>query len=230
MSRIKLRPNRLLVEISEVDRDAIFKQAVTTASGEKMFIIKDTAAKFGTDKFYSQSVNIGTVLNVSPELTEFLPGDHIIFDHTVDSSKKNIFEETPESKKVVIVALHTRHTDDYFIPASNGNKSAFVWRIGDVDEMSHVIAIVREGNVIPINGLILAEGDIKKNDHVNSGVYYNPDKSEMCTRKILLAPTGSEYSSGDYVMVRDEILFKIDISGRKYDCFPEEDIVLHLPK
>lgn len=226
--QFKLASNRVMVEISEQDRDAVFRKAITTVTGQQLFITKDLPARRIQDKFFSQTVNIGKVVQVSDDVEHIRVGDQLMFDVTVDSNLNNKFEETEQYKRVIIQAKDSYHTEDYFAPPNGKKKGSWVWRKGEVNEMSHIICIIRDGEFISVNNIVLTDAIIPSRILTKEGISVTPKPELVDKKKVLIAPEGSGLKPGDSLIVNADYVSVFDLAGRLFNYFYLEDIFLKI--
>lgn len=228
MSSPKLLPNRILVEITEEDRDRIFKTIITSTAGQDFFLIKDRQAKEHTDKFYSQTVNMGRVLQVHPDCKQVQEDDIVLFDNMVDTDPLIVFESSQFRKKVVLQESHSYHTDDYLIPPSGKQiRPQFVWKKGNLDEMSRILAIYRDGKLICPETYVIAdyhddEQDVKR----YVGVIHDVERIGVVARKVKVSSSSSKLQAGEMVMIEANKILTYDFGIHKFDVFFEEDVLL----
>lgn len=225
---MKLPPNRILISITEEDRDKIFKKIITSSAGQEFTLIKDIQAKENTDKFYSQTVNMGYVLEVGPECTQVQVDDIVLFDNLVDTNPAIVLEQTPFRKKIVLQESHTYHTDDYLVPPSAPGKSPkYVWRIGTEDEMSRILAIFRNGEMIcPKTLLITDYHDDSKGIKKYPGLIYDEEVNKVATRVVKKSSVDSKLKTGEGVLVEKDKVMQYDFGPYKFDVFFEEDVLM----
>lgn len=228
MSKLKLTENKIRVRISEADRQSLFQKTVLSDKGKEIFIITDVQAQDDQDRFYSQTVNMGIVIDVADDVTSIKKDDILWFDNLVDSGEGIIIEVNKDYKDVVIIAEHTYHKNDYLIPPhKNQIRPQWVWRKGDMDQMSRIVGIVRDGVIMAPKGYVIAEyhddnRDIKK----IPGLEYDIKTSIAVPRKIMVPHQDSGYIPGMYVMVDRTKVMTYDFGRYNCDIFFEEDILM----
>lgn len=223
-----LSANKVLVEISETDRDAVFRKAITTTTGQQLFITKDLPARRIQDKFYSQTVNIGKVIGVSDDVDHIKIGDQLMFDVTVDSNLNNVFEENENYKRVIIQAKNTYHKESYFAPPNGKKKGSWVWKKDEMNEMSHIVCVIRDGEFISVNDLILTDAIIPSKIITKDNIEMNRQPDDLDKKKILIAPEGCGLGNGDYVIVNSDYVALFDLGGRLFNYFYLEDVLLKI--
>lgn len=227
----RLSPNTIIIDILESDRDELFTTTIKTKSGKKQKFVKDLKAAFGTDKSYSQGLGIGVISGIADDMKDIYEiGDRVIFNSMLDSSPEVVFEETETAKRVAVFGAHTYHTESWYTPPNTKSSGGWAWKEGEINNMSHVYAIIRDGEFIAINDMIFCEHQFEKNKHTETGIYYvvHADKEQVITRKVIYAHAKSVIIPGQYAMVDQRLFVTIEIGGIKYDCFNEDDIFIQI--
>jgi hypothetical protein len=226
---MKLPRNRILIEITEEDRDKIFKKVITSTTGEEFTLFRQTEEKNrNTDRFYSQTVNMGRVLQVADDCKQVKVDDIVLFDNLVDSDEGIIVEQSVFRKKIVILESHTYHNNDYLIPPHGKQyRPQWVWRNGNVDEISRILGIYRDGKLICPKTMVITdhhndEDDIRK----YVGIIYDYKKIPVVRRVIRAVPEGSPFKVGDNVLVLAEAIMNYDFGPHNFDVFGEDDVLM----
>jgi len=228
MSSPQLLPNRILVEIAEQDREKIFKQIITSTAGQDFLLIKDRQAPSHTDKFYSQTVNLGRVLQVHPHCRQVQVDDVVLFDNMVDTDPLIVFESSQFRKKVVLQESHSYHTDDYLIPPSGKQlRPQSVWKKGDLEDMSRILAIFRQGKLICPESYVIAEyHDDEQDVRRYQGLIHDTERLSAVSRTIKATHSSSSLSPGNRVLVQADRILTYDFAEHKFDVFFEEDVLM----
>lgn len=228
MNNPQLLPNRILVEISEQDRDKLFKKIITSTAGQDFLLIKDRQAPEHTDKFYSQTVNLGRVLQVHPACQQVQVDDVVLFDNMVDSDPLIVFESSAFRKKVVLQESHSYHNDDYLIPPSGKQlRPQAVWKKGDLEDMSRILAIFREGKLICPRSYVIAEyHDDEQDLRRYRGLIHDIQKLDVVSRTVKAAHESSDLRPAQRVLVQADKILTYDFAEHKFDVFFEEDVLM----
>jgi hypothetical protein len=230
MLKKKLLPNRILVEITEEDRDRLFNKIITAVDGRQFNLITDIQSKNNTDKFYSQTVNMGRVLDIHPDCKQVRIGDIVLFSNKIDSNDKWLVDKSQFRKQVSIIESLTRHTDDYLVPPSGpGRTPKYVWRKGDVDQTSHIVAIFRNDQLVSVEGIVIADyhnDDAGKRTY--AGLIYDQERTQISNRVVKVPPPDNSLNleKGDVVMVPADVILTYDFGPHKFDVFYAEDVLL----
>lgn len=226
---MKLPRNRILVEITEEDRDKIFNKIITSTSGQEFKLAIQIQEKDqSTDKFYSQTVNMGRVLQVADDCTQVQVDDIVLFDNLIDSDEGIIVEKSIFRKKIVILESNTYHNNDYLIPPNGKNpRPKWVWKKGDLDELSRILGIFRNGKLLCPKTLVITdhhndEDDIRK----FVGIIYDYKKIPIVRRVIRSVPEDSAFKVGDNVLVLAEAVMNYDFGPHNFDVFGEDDVLM----
>jgi len=226
---MKLPRNRILVEITEEDRDKLFNKIITSTSGQEFKLALQIEEKDrGTDKFYSQTVNMGRVLQVADDCTQVQVDDIVLFDNLIDSDEGIIVEKSIFRKKIVILESHTYHNNDYLIPPHGKNhRPKWVWRKGNLDELSRILGIYRDGKLRCPKTLVITDhhnddDDIRK----YVGIIYDYKKIPVVRRVIRAVPEDSQYKVGENVLVLAEAVMNYDFGPHNFDVFGEDDVLM----
>lgn len=229
---IKLTENMVLIEILESDRDAKFEGVIKNKkTGKKHKLVKDVKAGFGTDRSYEQSLNSGHIVAVADNASEiYRVGDRVIFNSMLDSNPDLIFEQDERAKIIAVFGQHTYHKEDWYIPPNAKTMGGWAWRKGEINDMSHIYCVIRDGEIIMLNGMTLCEHQWEKNKHTETGIFYtvHTDRENVVTRKVLHTHEQSVLSVGEWAGLWQGFFVTEEIDGKKYDCFSEDDIMFHI--
>lgn len=220
----------VMIDISERERDAIFKKEIKASDGRTFFLIKEMEAGFDEDKFFSQTVNMGRVIKVADDVKNIMPGDVVIMENLVDANPKYVAEQTDEYKRVVIQAANVYHDDDYWRPPNGTSKGGFVHYKGNLDTRTFIICIVRDKEIIPVGTKVILKNTPIINDPTISRLRVTASRTQMIVRTVLVAAENSGYKKGDMVLVDQGIVATMDISGKLYDYIEEEDVLMQKVK
>lgn len=226
---MKLPRNRIMVEITEEDRDKIFNQIITSTSGQEFKLIKEIEEKDrGTDKFYSQTVNMGRVLMVADDCKQVKVDDVVLFDNLIDSDEGIIVEQSIFRKKIVMIESDILHNNDYLIVPNNRTPSPkWVWRIGDVEEMSRIVGIYRDGKLLCPKGLVITDHHNDENDiRKYVGIIFDYKKIPVVRRMIRSVPEDSPFKVGQNVLVLAENIMNYDFGPHNFDVFGQDDVLM----
>jgi hypothetical protein len=250
---MKLPRNKILIEITEADRENIYKKIITGIGGSKIELVTGIFETEENDKFFSETVNMGRVLQVADDCKQVQVDDIVLFDNMIDSEEGIIVDKSIFRKQIVIQESHTYHGRDYLIPPhekpykreqkvdKKGNKRGhkavvidevqkrpgYVWRKGDVEDLSHIVGIVRDGKLLCPNTLVITEhhnddDDIKK----YVGIIYDYEKIPVVKRDIRAVAPNSQLKVGQKVLVEREKILNYDFGPYKFDAFFEEDVLM----
>ena len=235
LTNLNLSSNKLIVSISESGRDEVFQKEIVTKGGKQLFFIKEMEAPFTNDKFYSQTVNMGVVEHVSPDVTNFKVGDVIIMENIADADPGNIIETFEGGKRIVLTA-NTEYYDHgrYDPPEGNSMTGKWYYKKGDIiwDKRSFVICIVRNGEFISVGKNIISRHENYNPDSIGTKIKIKqdsktPPRKLLAVRYVLIAPSDSPYQAKDVVVVPDTFVATFDMSGKLFNWFQTDDVLLH---
>lgn len=229
MQNSTLHRNRLIIELRESDRERIFLSKVKIKGGKKTInLIKDFQARKTTDKSYSQTLCFGKVVGTASDVTNFKVGDWVIIDYLADHDEKNIVEKNDAYKRIIIVANDTYHTDDLIIPSNNPDKrDKYSYAVGDVDEISSVLAKISDGRIVPCGNLVMCvhhddDKDIKK----IPGIEYDYERAKVVGRVVAHAGSDGILKKGDYILADPQKIFPFIWHKHKYDFLYFSDVLM----
>lgn len=226
---MKPMQGKIFVRISHKQREDIFKHTFMGANGKETFLFLPDIGESTLKKrvFYVQT---GVVESVGVGCNNITIGDIAILDYTVADDKTRFIYSDDEGD-VYWVNAHTTYHDTTMVAFANRKspKDQIVYTSGDIDELSPLLGLVRNGELIPIQPYVFLEH--KDNVFQKStlvGITYE-ETQQVFVRKVLCAPQESlvtpKVKNGDNVLVRDFDIFMVTLDGRKLDCIVDTDIL-----
>lgn len=217
-------PDKILVKITKESWDNLFFKWITRDDGSKCQLFTALEESEGFDKRYTQNVSVGVVLAVGDNIKTVFPSDLVILDYLASNNEDVFVGYIGGDKLISIRVITTYHTYDAK-PFLDGRR-AFV--VGDFDEVSAVLGVVRKDKVIAFDPYIFLNH--KSNIIIKTlpSGHTLKEEEKIVTREVLSAPEDSGFKDGDQVIVKEpdiftrtigmkeiSVLFKIDVLVKK---------------
>lgn len=223
----QLRPNSVLVKITNEEKRKIFETDVENTEGQIISLITSLRAEQVADEFYSQAVYVGNVVAVASDVTHIEVGDTVIVDYMADTYEQRVAYMEDDGKVVILDADTKYHIDDKIAFASmRARADTYTWRKGDVDSQSWIYAIVRDGRLMPNNDyILLAHQDLTFEGESSSGIRYYDTEGDVVVRKVIAAPDQSAVKKGDIIVVEAFALLERSFGNVNFDIIMELDLL-----
>lgn len=221
-----VKPYHILIKISESERDKLFNKRLKTDDGRILSILQDIVHSSDTDDFFSQDVNAAEVIEVGEGVTSIQKGDTVIIDYLVDTTDEYTAWEEWAGKFCVLDIRTLYYTKDLMIPASQKTKvDTFVFKAGEMDSYSFVIAVIRNNVVIPNSPYIFTEHKDSAKDEFSNGIQYSETEKHIIKRKLLFGHPNCKLPIGKEVILESDFIFFRKIGETVFDICFESDVV-----
>lgn len=221
-----VKPFNILIKVSESERDKLYNKRLKTADGRILSILQDVEHAADTDEFFSQDVNAAEVIAVGEGVDFIKVGDTVIIDYLVDTTPDFTAWEEWTGKFCVLDTRTIYYDHDKMVPASRHTKvDAFVYRKGEMDSYSFVIAVIRGNTVIPNAGYIFTEHKDSSKDAFSNGIEYAEHEKHIIKRKLLFGHPDCKLPIGKEVILESDFIFFRKIGETVFDICFESDVV-----
>jgi hypothetical protein len=236
---------RLLVSLFKKDKLALTEKEIITNTGEKVRFCIKAYDNYDVDR-WELSLKVGKVIGLSEGCHGYRVGDIVFLDYVVDADEKYFVSEDDE-EKVVSVPCHTTYHDRAIWAHSygrmefdnktqrpigwkaHGEKNTLVADIGDVEELSLVLAVIRGDKLIPNDYYLFCEYvPDQSTDLVELAdgiIGYRHNDEKVIKRKVLFCSKGGPVSADDTVMAKLDSNIEVTILEKKYDVIPIIDVL-----
>jgi hypothetical protein len=222
-----LKPHDILISISETDRDKLFNKRLKSPTGEFITdICVELAAEFGTDPAYSQDVQIAEVLQVGSEVKGIGIGDNVIVDYLVDTTEDYTVEQEWASKTCILDTRTLYYQETKQVPANRKtNVNTFVYKKGEMERYSLVIAIIKGNTIIPNHPYIFLEHKLPEGMAEVEGIVFIQTERQVVERKVLFTALNSNIKPGLFALIESDFIFQRKIGEHIFDVCFESDII-----
>lgn len=227
----KPAPGKVIIVISERERDKIFERSFTRNDGTTGSLVISIEAKRMEDQFYEQRVGYGRVAEVAENVSWIRSGDDVILDYTVDANEHQVLYSNEDVKAVVLDAAPSYYSESRIHSANRaGQKADMVeYYAGEMKGITLVIAMLRDGQVIANKPWVLLEHEQYEGfDQTATGLFIPSQPERVTRRRILAAPPKCDFKQGDIILVEWDSLFERANEKSKFDVCLETDILLGL--
>jgi hypothetical protein len=231
---MKLLGDKIIVEFSNESIESIYRgKEITRNDGSKVRLFIATPAHDDEDRKSGLTVNTAFVTHVSDDVKDIQVGDLAIVNYDLFNAKNNLIENRGgDGISFWINASTTYHNSTHIAYANKKSKrDQIVYESGDIDEMSFLLGIIRDGTLIARSPIVFIDHTNIEVDRVTgSGLVYT-EKLKTFSRRVLgISPEATEkkgISEGDMILVADYDIFeiKMDYYGKSIDAIYERDII-----
>lgn len=222
-------PTHVVVEILQSEHERNFYKEITTKKGEKIRLTLTLPKTREKDEHFSQGVHMARAVVVGDEISEVKPGDLLLVDYSVDVATARIVFDDGERKLVDVVGKNTYYETDERISATNDSpRDMFVWKKGDLDEITVVFGIVKDdGEVVPTDPFVILEyvvvdGQFEENEN---GILIPIYEGDVVMRRCLFAHPDCRIKQGDLVIVPYEALYEREIYDKVISVCIDRDVL-----
>jgi co-chaperonin GroES (HSP10) len=225
-----VHPEYIIIKISKESRDNVFKRKFKNDAGEEMVLFLPTPTEKLDANHSEYFVTCGEVYGVGAEVKNIFIGDIGIVNYQVDNDEEIIVGYEGEDKLIVIKPFTTRCEKEIVAYANRrSNRDQIVQSVGDYDELSQLIGIIRGEELIAIDPYIfLKHEETIVSKKTKSGIHYTEDE-KIIKREILAISEESEkrtnLKKGQFVIMDDFDVFNATLEDRVVSCINDVDIM-----
>ena len=233
---------RILVRLARSERESKMSHLFKMPDGSNGSIITKLPMYEEVDK-WELNVSVGTVVALSDKADGIEIGDIAIIDYTVDCDEQYVVGYV-DGDKIVSVPCQTRlHDKDiivttYYSKIQNpktkvvsyvphGEKNIKVAAKGDVDQLSLVLGIVRNNQVIPNESYLFCKVPVVSTAMVekNGILSYAPVEEKVLQREVIFAHPKSGFKAGDQIIAVRDSAFKLELYDYHFDMIGVHDVM-----
>jgi hypothetical protein len=222
-------PSHAILEITQAAHDKRFYKEIVTKKGDVIRLTMTIPKGRTTDEHYSQGVHVAKAVALGDEVTNIEVGDELLVDYSVDTETARILYNDGELKLVDVVAKNKYHMEDFMLPCHNSQPhDMYVWRKGDLDEITVIFGIVKsDGEIIPLDPFLLLEyvvvdGQFEENER---GLLIPVHEGDVVMRRSLFAHKNSPIRQGDVVIVPYEALYEREVGDKIISVCIDKDVL-----
>lgn len=245
--------NRIFIKITKEDRESVENILVNKKDGTKSSIIMALPSYENVHQ-YDYAVRHGMVTEVSPSVKHINKGDRVIFMPQIDFDEQYLISDDDNGKTVWADAVTTFHTEDNVKYGYQGNmeRRQLVWAYGDIENLSMIVAIIRNNQIIPNTPYVICEpeesekeidlSDVIRGDKLiessvmtlsSGGLWLPPEKKKAFNGKSIIQRTVISSSDpsilpGTKILVKEESEFTYNVFGQKLCLCYSMDILAEI--
>lgn len=221
-----VKSHHILVRVSESERDKLYNKRLKTADGRILSILQDIQQDADTDAHFSQDVNAAEVVGIGEGVDGISIGDTVIIDYLVDTTDEYTAWEEWEGKYCLLDTRTVFYENDKIVPATRNTRvDTYVYKKGEMDSFSPVIAVIRGNTVTPRYPYIFTEHRDAAKDEVSNGIKYTEFEKHIIRRKLLFAHSQSQLPIGKEMLLESDFIFFRRIGEIVFDICFESDVV-----
>lgn len=231
MNDLKVFGDKILVKISNEEREKLFKKKIRRDDGTEVeLFINVPATDHADERTHSLFVNTGIVMGVGDDVEGIKVGDIAILDFQVSNLISNFVYKDGDDDVFWINATTTYHTSDMVAYANRRSpKDQIVHKRGDYDELSMLLGVVRGDKFYAREPYVFLNHESNSVTMVGAGgiIYTQTDK--ILKRSILSVSDQTalkfRVSNGDTIAVDDRDVFDINLNGKKITAVNDQDML-----
>lgn len=222
-----LRPFDIAVYISSTDRDKLYNKRLKTPTGELLTTLCiDMPNEFGSDPAFSQDVQVAEVIATGNEVKNIGVGDTVIIDYLVDTTENYTIEENWGGKTCILETRTLYYKETKQVPANRKtNVNTYVYKKGEMESYSMVIAIIKGNTVIPNAPYIFLEHQKPEELCEVQGITFIQKERAAAERKVLFTALNSNIKPGLFALIETDFIFQRKIGELVFDVCFESDII-----
>lgn len=227
---MKCPHDKILIHFSQERINDIFFTTVVKNDGTVSRLEISTPAEDIDDRASTLFAEIGEVIGVGSEIKHIIVGDTAILDYNLFNDVRKLISEDQSGRTYIVDPVTKYHKEENIAYSEQDNeRNQLVWNMGEVEEMSQLLAIVRDGELIANDPFVFLKYEEKEevNDCGTLGYVYSP---EVVTRKVLsISSIGTrkyDVKNGDSVLVREPDTFTVKINDKLVSCCNDEDLLI----
>lgn len=223
IEQAKSLSGNIIIRITNQSIDAIFSKKIVTNTGEEKTLSINVDADEDDDRKSTLFVETAIVTFVGRDIIGIEKDDIAIISYELINDKSKLIYSSEEEGLYYCITPVTKYHKQENIAFGNQKMpvSQLVWDKGEVDELSPLIGIIRNGELFA-NAPYVFLTDISEEP-----VYGN---EELISAKIFGASETSKekysFNEGNEIVVRELDTFEINIDDKKIICCNDIDLLL----
>lgn len=229
-------PDSVMVRIKKEDTDSLYSKWIVKDDGTKVQLFIQPEPDKHSDKRSKVFVSLGEVAQAGSNVSWINEGDIALLDYTVDNFTDNIlYYDDDDNKYVVIDGVTTFHKHDTWAYGNRVNpKDTLVSKAGDMDVISPLLGVVRDGELIANFPYVFLEHRSNIVEKISqSGIIFS-DMEFIAKRKIIAASerSGVKYGvkKGQFIVVSEFDIFDVKLKDGMIQCTLDADILMNLKR
>lgn len=212
----------IIIKITNESISDIFSKKIITESGEEKTLVINVGAEDDEDRQSTLFTETAIVVSVSSDIHDIIVGDTAIISYELIHDKSKMILSSDEGIFFVINPTTKYHKEESMaFPNIKTPAFQLVWEKGEVDELSPLIGVIRNGELIANSPYVfvsdVSDNGIMENEElIEATVFSHSDLSKDIYGM----------SIGERVVLRDLDTFEISIQGKKIVCCNDVDLLL----
>lgn len=217
--------NKIVVRITNQSIEEIFSHEIVRNDGTTVKICINAPANEEEDRISTLYASTGIVEIGNDTIQK---GDIAILTYDLFNDQTKILQDDENGRLLLVDPKTTYHEEDN-IAFGNRNipRQQIVWMKGEVNEMSQLLGIIRDGKFIVNDPFVLLyykdEDEEKEEGMFDIG-------SEIIERKVFSISEKSrvkyKIDIGDEITIREPDIFEVVIRETKFQCCNDSDILM----
>lgn len=224
-----VHPDKALVKMLYEDRQKIFEKKITRDDGSVVPLILAIQQDSDMDGYSQQSVKVGIVMETGANIHWLKKGDRVLLDYTVDINNESVaYGETGKDKVVAIDVNTVYHQEDMITPANrNRPYDQCVWKKGEIDRPSMLIAVIAGEYVVPNKPYVILAYEKPKTGYAPhpNGIHVMEVEEIVSERSVIAAHPDSDINTGDKILVDTQSFFDMSADGTLISVVYDHDIL-----
>lgn len=227
VSNLQAPADHIIVRVDVEKRKTMFTKDIVTATGQTITLITTTEFELGCAECGLQTVGTAEVINVGKNVKNMQPGDMLMIDYTVELNQSAKPLKDTDGSVFCIRATTTYHEQDFIMGGNEKANPKIIWKAGEINLLSPVIAIVRGDQIIVNDPFVLlqyvkVEVGFKANAE---GILVKGKVEDLLLRTIICSSEEDSFAPGDVLLVDDLDLFERSINDKVFSVIFKQDIL-----
>jgi|ERR1700733_12567022 len=224
--------NKIFVRITKENKEGIFSKEITRNDGSKVKLFLTVDAKDDEDRKSELFVQTGIVELVGSEVEGINVGDIALLDYQVCNLRHQLVKED-EHGQVFWINPKTTYYDHTKIAYKDRkhpmSRDTVVYYEGDYDEISMLLGVVRNEELIPIAPYVFLTHETPIVMVITKNGLLIEERHRLLYRNVISISQEStdnfSVKREDTVLVDDADIFPVKFNGMKVDCLFDRDII-----
>ena len=215
-------PDRVLIRITKNQMDDLISKEVKKADGTTIrLFFEHIHFSEGYERRFQQNISAGKIIGVGDNVNDVHVGDIAILDYLVSNLPDDMIGYERDGSQLISILAHTTYHQN----GSGFMNGRQAWVKGDFDNISRILGLIREDELIPFDPYVFLE---YKSDYIKilsmRGEAMRSSEG-VVGRKIIATPEDCIYKCGDFVKLKKDDWFDREINGRTLAVCFKQDIL-----
>jgi co-chaperonin GroES (HSP10) len=223
----EMNPGKILVRINKKEKSAMFEKEIHCDDGTTVNLITSIEASENSEAQYTQSIHAGDVIAVAGDIDWIKVGDRAMLDYIADVDGDVVAYKDINKDKYICIEVNAKyHDSDFLIPADrNRSYDKYLFKKGDLDTSSMLIAIMRDGVLIPNFPYVILAYRNLKSIVSQAGIMTIEVEETVIERVVIATHSRSRLKVGDHVIIEAESMFDRKTDGKMVSVVFEHDVL-----